>query len=226
MGRGSQMIVITDAASKRPEIVDTVIRHANRQGVCIHFFISRMNSYDSLRDGIYQRVSQQTAGTLISNFANWQLARFISESSNTPCVNPNYTPSRPRPQKRSTFTQQETFEVSVLTYLLKLSMMADSGVNIFITRPDGSIATVLSQNNFAVFSEGQPLHGLWSVQVDSGIVQVSVAQQIALDIVIYYVSDNSSEIASIPPQACMLINLDKYKHACKYYVLLQVHLEK
>ena len=203
MVRGSQMIVITDAASKSPEIENIVIRHANRRGVCIHFFISRMNVADSLSDGIYQRVSQETHGTLIPGFANWQLATFISESSDTPCVNPNYTPVIQRPQKRSTSTQQHTFEVSQLTYLIKLSMMADSGANISITRPNGLITVVLAQDNFAIFSEGQPQHGQWRVQVDSGIIQVSVRQQIALDLVVYYAPDNSSEITLVPPQACM-----------------------
>ena len=37
MVRGSQVIVITDAASKRPEIENDVIYQANSRGVCIHF---------------------------------------------------------------------------------------------------------------------------------------------------------------------------------------------
>lgn len=208
MMRGSQMIVITDAASKRPEIENIVIRHANRRGVCIHFFISRNNVNDSLSDGVYQRVSQATHGTLIPSFANWQLATFISESSNSPCVNPNYTPAiSERPQKRSTSAHQQTFEVSVFTYLIKLSMMAESGANISVIRPNGSIETLVAEDDYAVFSEGQPLHGLWSVQVDSGLIQLSVSQQIAIDVVIYYASDNSSAVTHVPPQACMFSSL-------------------
>ena len=197
------MIVITDAASKRPEIENIVIRHANRRGVCIHFFISRNNVNDSLSDGVYQRVAQATHGTLIPSFANWQLASFVSESSDSPCVNPNYTPVIERPQKRSTSTQQQIFEVSVFTYLIKLSMMAESGTNVSIIRPNGSITTIEAEDNFAVFSEGQPLHGEWRVQVDSGSIQLSVSQQIAIDLVVYYAPDNSSAITHVPPQACM-----------------------
>ena len=214
MMRGSQMIVITDAASKRPEIEKIVIHHANRRGVCIHFFISRNNVNDSLRDGVYQRVSRATHGTLIPSFANWQLATFISESSDSPCVNPNYTPAIiERPQKRSTSTQQQTFEVSVFTYLIKLSMMGESGTNISVIRPNGSITTVVAEDNFAVFSEGQPLHGQWRVQVESGLIQLSVSQQIAIDVVVYYALDNSSAITYVPPQACMFSD---YSHASKY----------
>ena len=201
MVRGSQVVVITDAASKRPEIENDVIYQANSRGVCIHFFISHINS---LADGIYQRVSQQTGGTLISNFANWQLATFISESSGSPCVNPTLNSQHPHAQKRSTPANHFNFNVSVFTYLLKLSINTNIDSNaVYITRPNGSITTVVSLDNFAIFSEGQPLHGQWRVQVDSGVVQVSVTQQIALDVVIYYVPANSSEVTLTPPPPCM-----------------------
>ena len=37
---GSQMVVLTDALSKQPELKDDVIQYALGEGICIHFFVN------------------------------------------------------------------------------------------------------------------------------------------------------------------------------------------
>lgn len=200
MATGSQMIVLTDATTKRPEITDTVISEATRRGVCIHFFISDSHATN---DGIYQRVARETSGTLISNFANWQLASFISASASNPCRFTSTVSSRRR--RRTTTSSLQTFDVSIFTFLIQLSIRASSGATITITRPDSTISTVVASANFAVYSEGTPQHGRWSVRTNLGTLDLSVTQETALDTTFLYIVEGSTETTSTPPQACMLL---------------------
>lgn len=198
MVSGSQMIVLTDATSKRTEITGTVISEATTRGVCIHFFAS---SSSATGDGIYPRVARETSGTLIQNFANWQLASFISASASSPC---RYTSASTTRRRRSTPSSQDMFDVSVFTFLIQLSIRASSGATLSITRPDGTVATVVASANFAVFSEGTPQPGRWSVRANFGTIDLSVTQETAIDTTILYTVEGSTDTALTPPQACML----------------------
>lgn len=202
MVAGSQMIVITDANSKRTEITDTVISEANMRGVCIHFFVSDSTA---TRDGIFPRIARETSGTLIQNFANWQLASFISASAGSPCRYSSSTTTSRR--RRSTSSSREIFDVSVFTFLIQLSIRASSGATLSITRPDGTIATVVAAANFAVFSEGAPQPGRWSVLANFGSIELSVTQETAIDTTILYIEDGSPETTLTPPQACMFFTV-------------------
>lgn len=199
MAAGSQMIVLTDATSKRPEITDTVISEATMRAVCIHFFTSHSGATS---DGIYPRVARETSGTLIQNFANWELASFISASAGSPCRYSSTTTTSRR--RRSTSSSRETFDVSIFTFLIQLSIRATSGATLTITRPDSTTATIVASANFAVFSEGTPQPGRWSVSANFGTVDLSVSQEIAIDTTILYAEEDSAETTSTPPQACML----------------------
>ena len=192
---GSQMIVLTDASSKRPEITDTVISEAITRGVCIHFFISDSSATS---DGIYTRVAHETSGTLINNFANWQLASFISASSSNPC---RFTSTSSSSRRRRSISSYGTFDVSVFSFLIQVSISASSGATIIITRPDSTSTSVVASSNFAVFSEGNPQSGRWSASASFGVIQLSVTQETAVDTTILYVVGN--ETTPTPPQACM-----------------------
>ena len=74
---GSQMVVLTDAPSKQPELKDDVIRYASGEGVCIHFFVNHPEY--SLEDGIYQDIAFRTHGTLISSYSQWDIANFVAK---------------------------------------------------------------------------------------------------------------------------------------------------
>ena len=196
MTAGSQMIVLTDAPSLRPEITDTVISEANTRGVCIHFFISF-----TLSDTIYQRIADETSGILVEDFTNFQLANFIADTAVTPCgfINVQST--------GSSSSSEETFDISTITVLLQLSIGASSGATVTITRPDSSSAAVVASQGFAVFSESSPQAGMWSVSVNFGTVQISVIRRTVIDttFVYSYVSEGSSEVTLVPrTQNCML----------------------
>ena len=208
MSPGSQMIVITDATSKRPEIKDMVIQNAIDREVCIHFFLSR----NPVSDGVYPDVATRTSGTLIPNFADWQLAQFVAEYSNNPCaystgvrgkrqaVPPTPTPSR-----------CQSFEVSALAINLKLSTLVTDHsfmpVTLTIERPNGTVTlrnvNPIEGTVFDVYTEGLPPPGVWTICTSAGIIDtLSVTVQNSLDLTVRYKSDSTEEISDLPPPAC------------------------
>ena len=200
MTAGSQMIVLTDALSLRPEITDMVISEANTRGVCIHLFIARVGGdIRALSDGIYQRVAAETSGILIPDYSNFQLASFIADTAVAPCGFVNV------PSTSGSSSSVETFDISAFTSLLQLSIGALSGVTVTISRPDSSSATVVANQEFAVFSEGNPQAGTWSVSVSTGTVQLSLIQRTVLDTTLLYVTEGSNEATLIPSLNCMLL---------------------
>lgn len=194
---GSQMIVLTDALSQRPEITDSVIAEANMRGVCIHFFIARVSgAIRALTDGIYERVAAETSGTLTPDYSNFQLASFIADTAVAPCGFINVPPT-------SSSSPVETFDLSTFTSLLQLSIGATDGAIITISRPDSSSATVVANQGFAVFSEGNPLAGTWSVSVSTGTVQISLIQRTIIDTTLLYVTGGSNGVPLLlPSQSC------------------------
>ena len=211
MSPGSQMIVITDAPSKRPEIKDMVIQNAVLREVCIHFFLSG----NPVSDGVYPDVATGTSGTLISNFADWQLAQFVAEYSNNPCT---YSTARRDKRQLVSLTPGSsachTFEVSTLAINLKLSTRVNVAgfmpITLTITRPNGT--TILrnvgpSEILFDVYTEGLPPPGKWSICTSAGTFEaVSVTVQNSLDLTFRYKSDGSSDILDSPPPACKLLS--------------------
>lgn len=200
MVSGSQMIVITDAPSKQPELADQVIKLANAAEVCIHFFLSD----NPTSDGIYPRIASQTHGTLISTFSGWSLARFIETYETNPCI---YLPQNDRRKRQApVLTSSDsctTFLVSKLAGVIKLSINATLGSIVTITRPDGINSTVTAgSENFAVFSETLPLSGRWSACVDSGTLRISATETSSLDTSIFYLNEYSTGISTTLPQAC------------------------
>ena len=200
MTAGSQMIVLTDALSLRPEITDMVISEANTRGVCIHLFIARVGGdIRALSDGIYQRVAAETSGILIPDYSNFQLASFIADTAVAPCGFVNV------PSTSGSSSSVETFDISAFTSLLQLSIGASSGVTVTISRPDSSSVTVVASQRFAVFSEGNPQAGTWSVSASTGTVQLSLIQRTILDTTLLYVTEGSNEATLIPSLNCMLL---------------------
>lgn len=211
MSPGSQMIVITDAPSKRPEIKDMVIQNAVLREVCIHFFLSG----NPVSDGVYPDVATGTSGTLISNFADWQLAQFVAEYSNNPCT--YSTGSRSKRQVVSPTpgsSECHTFEVSTLAINLKLSALVNVAsfmpVTLTITRPNGTTTIrnldIIELTGFDVYTEGLPPPGRWSICTSAGtFAAVTVTVQNALDLTFRYKNDGSSEILDSPPPACKLL---------------------
>ena len=213
MSPGSQMIVITDAPSKRPEIKDMVIQNAVLREVCIHFFLSG----NPVSDGVYPDVATGTSGTLISNFADWQLAQFVAEYSNNPCTFATGVRGKRQaiPPPTPTPSACHTFNVSTLAINLKLStrvnVAGSTPITLTITRPNGTTTrrTVGSSGlvRFDVYTEGLPPPGTWSICTSAGTFEaVSVTVQNSLDLTIRYKSDTTDVILDSPPPACKLLS--------------------
>ena len=213
MSPGSQMIVITDAMSKRPEIKDMVIQNAVLREVCIHFFLSG----NPVGDGVYPDVATGTSGTLISNFAGWQLAQFVAEYSSNPCI--YSTNSRGKRQVSPSETCQ-TFDVSTLAVNLKLTTTINApgipssmAITLTITRPNGTTIlrnvgpSDLGLTRFDVFTEGLPPPGRWSICTNAGTFEaVSAIVQNSLDLILRYKSEGSGDITDLhSPPACKLM---------------------
>ena len=194
---GSQIVVITDAPSKNPNITDEVINVANTKEVCIHFFVE--GSYGT-GDGVYQRVADETTGTLVSPFSGWEIATFTSSYRDSPC---DHSLGRRKRAVPILSSRCHSFHISQLTLLMKFSGQARSTIT--LTRPSGSTVTVSISKDFAVHSESHPEAGEWLACVSHGMLEISVNQDFSLDATILYLKERSGAlpVASVsPPNEC------------------------
>ena len=193
---GSQMVVLTDAPSKQPELKDDVIRYATGEGVCIHFFVNHPER--SLTDGIYEEIAESTHGTLISSFSQWDIANFFAKyEANEGCE--FLLESR---RKRSTsLSSCKNVTVSRLAANLRLSVNVPIGRGLTITQPNGILhELIIVRNNFIFFNQTNPEHGLWKVCSTSGYsIEVTDVVSYRIDTTVFYWNSN---ITSVTPPAC------------------------
>ena len=193
---GSQMVVLTDASSKQPELKDDVIRYALGEGICIHFFVNHPES--SLADGIYQEITESTHGTLISSYSQWDIANFVAKyEDNEGCE--FLLESR---KKRSTsLSSCKNVTVSRLAANIRLSINAPTGSGLTITQPNGIVHELtIVRNNFIFFNQTNPEHGSWKVCSSGGYsIEVTDVVSYRLDTTVFYLNSN---ITSVTPPAC------------------------
>ena len=205
MIRGSQMVVLTDAPSKQPELKDDVIEYASDkhvgEGVCIHFFVNHPEY--SLKDRIYQEIAEETHGTLISSFTQWDIARFVAKfEENGGCnfLNKSRT-------KRSTYLSScKTIMVSRLAVNLRLSISAPTRSGLTISQPNGiRHELVVHQNNLTFFNQTNPENGSWSIcSTSDHSINVTDVFTYLIDTNVFYW--NSQMITSVLPPACKYLN--------------------
>ncbi len=196
MVEGSQMIVITDAPSKHKEIVSNIITLAKDMRVCIHFFVS--DSYGT-EDGLYQRIADETTGTLTTPFSNWEFAKFASSYRESPCAFEEVE----RRKRAAIASRCHSFHISELSILFRFSGKTDS--NVILTRPSGTTIEVLGGAGVAVHSERHPEPGEWLACLSSGNLDFSVDQDYSLDATLGYLkkTNTGTIVASIsPPTEC------------------------
>lgn len=197
MDYGSTMVVLTDEGSEKEELVPDIIKKAKEEEVSISFIIP-----SSLNYSIYTRIANETGG-IISSEANpktWSLLRFIETHNKT----------YPGRHKRS--TNILSVSVSRLTYSLLVSVWTNSNDRIRITLPDNTTETANVEDHVMIYSKSYPQltqagHFVFHVSVIQG---VSVQQEVALDVNLFFM-DRQSTVSSIaPPPACMFINNNHY----------------
>lgn len=192
---GSQMVMITDATSKQLERQNELILEARNRMVCINIFTS------TVADGSYENIANRTHGTLVYPFSSWTLANFIA--LNEPCVytQSNQQLSVPTPTTSASSVCQD-FNVTQFASLIKLSISAQAGRTVALTRPNHSQTLItVESGNFAIFSEDHPLPGNWQACINIGNLVISVAQTLLIDITVVYIDGGMRTTSAIPP-AC------------------------
>ena len=196
MINGSQMLVLTDAPSKQPELKDNVTCHALQEGICIHFFVNHPDY--SLRDGIYQEIASKTHGTVISSFTQRDIANFFAKfEENEGC----YFPAESRKPRSVALSSCKNTTVSRLAANLRLSIRAPTGNGLMIIQPNGTIhELIVSHNDLAFFNHTNPGHGSWSVCSTGGYsIEVTFVITYRIDTTVFCWNSN---ITSVTPPAC------------------------
>ena len=191
MDYGSTIVVLTDEGSEKEELVPDIIKKAKDQEVSISFIIPSYLNYN-----IYTRIANETGG-IISSEANpktWSLLRFIETHKKT------------YPQRHKRSTNILSVSVSRFTYSLLVSVWTNSNDRIRITLPDNTTETANVEDSVMIYSKSYPQAGHFVFHV-SVIQDVSVQQEVALDVNLFFM-DRQSTVSSIaPPPACMLYNI-------------------
>lgn len=177
---GTQMIVLTDAPSKNKELKRNITEKAQRESICIHFFVSY---HSFLEDGVYQEIANKTEGTLVNPYSNWTLSTFIASYNKRPCG-----VFIEQPQKRAA-SKCTSFRVSQLASLFKFSGKAIDIVT--LTSPSGKSVDVISKGGVAIHAEPNPEFGEWKACAKSGLLEVSVTENNPIDATILYLEGSS-----------------------------------
>lgn len=194
MIEGSQMIVLTDAPSKQPELVNNVINDAVARRVCIHIFATNDNA---LEDGHYRRITEETHGIL---HTHWSITSFARAYSEKQCrYLEDFRVKRAVLSSESSHCKR--FVVSRLATLLKLSIQASYGATVTLSRPNRiSSRIVIRSDGSALFTEKHPVSGEWRTCTSTGSIQIYDAVTYVMDITVVYLINESS--STTPPPAC------------------------
>ena len=195
MNHNSEMIVITDAISKLPELEQTVIKMANCREVSIHFILpdhSGLTSYS-----IYPNIASETGGIVYrGNHAAWSITEFIlrlPESS-----------SAGKRKRRLALPTELTVEVSRLTFSLKVSTLTRgvSSGTATITAPDKTVELVTIEDSVMIYLKANPLPGVYMFDIGAVVDDYSVKQNAILDTSLLYFENNFTVSALTPLTLC------------------------
>ena len=216
LGAGSQIVVFTDAATKRPEI-KTEITNFTTVGtsICINFFLSNVapgispNNSEDNPFKVYYDLATATNGNVINDYSSWRLAQFLTRSDNESCD------SVSRRRKRSAPRQCDTFHVSSLASFFKLAIEASPHSTLTISHPSSADSTTtVGYDSLAIFSMRKPQPGKYKVcSCDTcNISHISFSESVSMDVAFLYLAtekSDGSDVTTIPP-ACKL---------CKTFVI-------
>ena len=192
MSRNSKMVVITDAPSKNTDLDQLVIDTARRQGVSIHFILSRFTN------AVYSNIASQTGGNVYSDsHSTWSIVNF---QLGLPSVVPVPTGKRKRSAPRPTHV---SFSVSLFTSSFRVStytpLLRSGSVN--ITTPNG-VESANVEDNVLLYLRSDPTAGNYSINLGTVADRVVIQQDVSLDISLIYTDSSSTNSALNPPPAC------------------------
>lgn len=196
MLRGSQMIVLTDAPSKQPELVDNVINDAITRGVCIHVFATE--DY-ALNDRIYERITDETHGIL---HTQWDILQFAEAYSRDNCHYLEHELKKRQIRSiRVSRNYCEMFIVSKLAALLKLTIKGTSGTTTTLTFPNSTEHTLyFGTNNFVFFNQIYPDKGEWKACTTDVNIEMLYDITYAMDTTVLYFTNKS--LSTLAPPSC------------------------
>ena len=193
MQKDSQLIVITDAPSKEPELKNTIINKANEQGVSINFVLSRLN------DQHYEDVARETCGVVYDDHhTTWDLVH--QHFREKLCAQNQNRRKRSPPPSSPTFS----VDVSVFTYRLRVSTLTPSireGVA-HVTLPNKITENVPILDSVMLYLRSNPQAGSYAFSVGTVISEVIVDQDIGLVANMLFLNDNFTKASFHPPPAC------------------------
>ena len=205
---GSQVIVLTDAPPKgdtmtRDTLRQEIINKASNSRVCVHFFLPKdtFNCLEDYPEGVeeYKTIANATGGVLIDS--GFMFSQFASIYSNHQCK--HVTDIQTKLKGKRDASQElrcHTFQISSLARLLKVTAKTKQR-KVVVTRPDNTTEVVKVFNSrgkkdkVALFSEAEPLVGVWKACVDKGFLEIALDPGNRLDFTVLYYTCGSDQNA-------------------------------
>ena len=214
---GSEIVLLTDASSHDPELVDEVIRKAREKQVCISFYLSYTDWPE------YYRISEQTGGTVVDTIDRSVFSRFTEEHDCGKCArfydllisdisvcDPPVIGNRKKKQARSPSPSTEqtchSFTTSLLT--TQLTVYGNTSEPEMIITDPNEHETLVTTNieGEKVYRKSFPVAGVWSVCVKNGTLTISIEKTDEINSLLQFIKpvEDSSELtlSYIPPPAC------------------------
>ena len=194
MRYNSEMIVITDATSKLPDLRSTVIARAKAQGVSIHFIFGYVNSAFPHPRTQFTFVADETGGVVYDDpHTSWSILQFydlVTESG--------------RKKRSAASPAFATVSVSRFVYAFRVSILTSSSVYaINITLPDGSTETAIVEDDVMIYLKSNPIPGLYYFGIaGSSVVDILIHRDVSLDISLLYLDKNFTVSSLKPLAAC------------------------
>ena len=188
----SEMIVLTDATSKLPELRSDVIQTAQEQNVTINFILS-----GALLHSYYEDVANETGGIVYEDHpASWSILNFHSKHSETGSV---------LGRKKRSSLDEVFVSVSRFVYRLLVSILVGhpSGT-VKITLPNGEVESADIEANIMIYLKSDPLPGHYLFSAGVFVEDVLIEQDTTIDVGLLYLDNNFTVSSPSPPPACKL----------------------
>ena len=186
----SEMIVITDAESKLPELRSTVIQKAKAQGININFI------QNTVPGSYYTDVANETGGIIYEeSVPSWSILNFYNRLSAAGSITE---------RKRRDLSPHFVFvNVSLFVYRLSVSILVGpTSGTVQITLPNGEVESAAIQENVMIYLKHNPLPGRYVFNASDSVENVLIKQDTTLDVGLLYLDKNFTMSSPSPLPAC------------------------
>ena len=206
---GSQIVLLTDAPSHTPPgLMDSVIKRAFQQNVCISTFLSISGGcQQSQAETMYKTLAVETGGAIIGSIDQSGFTGFESAQQFINCAEFYSLTPNPNGRKKRMTEGLVTFQTEQKCHTFTSSLLTDVKLTahttqrtVIVTPPSGEpvkIPVVFSVG--AIFSSSNPTCGEWSVCVETGTLTLTLQTTDRIDAIIRYKENGVSGLTSNPP---------------------------